>query len=98
MERGICEMEVEVSDREAEVMDGVKSDLAVLEARAGLEAEMEDGHKMNLCREGRFPRAPCRIILVEGDSYTTFCGFFYNRCIDWGYGRSAHCPKSCLAL
>ncbi len=64
MERGICEMEVEVRDREAEVMDGVKSDLGVLEAGAGLEVEIEDGHKMNICREGRFPRAPCRIILV----------------------------------
>ncbi len=64
VERGICEIEVEVRDREAEVMDGVKSDLAVSEAGAGLEAEMEDGHKMNLCREGRFPRALCKIILV----------------------------------
>ncbi len=64
MERGICDMEVEVRDREAEVMDGVKSDLAVLEAGAGLEAEIEDGHKMNLCREGRLPRAHCRFNLV----------------------------------
>jgi hypothetical protein len=66
VERGICEMEVEVRDREAEVMDGGKSDSdsGVLEVGAGLEAEMEDGHKMNLCREGRFPRAPCRVILV----------------------------------